>query len=154
MIQAALAINSLCNGSIPASFIETFTNIVGELTSHIQKLEAKIEILERSQDQSHEVLAIDIAQDRQRITKLESKTPEPTKKTLHHIDELRDAMVENKVAQVSVATGAKLLGLSKERVRQLKPLIMADGHFDLKWDRLKGQRPRVVIKLRQFIGGT
>jgi chromosome segregation ATPase len=75
----------------------------------------------------------------------------PTSKTTDHIDQLARIMTEDKRRSVSVATAAKLLCISKERMRQLKPLLLADSRFELGWDRQRGQRKRVIIRLRQFI---
>jgi hypothetical protein len=84
------------------------------------------------------------------VPKSENPTA-PTSKTTDHIDQLVRIMTEDKRRSVSVATAAKLLCISKERMRQLKPLLLADSRFELGWDRQRGQRKRVVIRLRQFI---
>jgi chromosome segregation ATPase len=87
-------------------------------------------------------------------SKINSQPEEPTPistRTFDHIDQLARVMTEDKRRSVSVATAAKLLGLSKERMRQLKPLLLADSRFELGWDRQRGQRKRVVIRLNQFI---
>jgi Fe2+ transport system protein B len=75
---------------------------------------------------------------------------EPTKKTVAHIDELYRLMIEEKTQHISIAKGARLLGLSKERLRQLKPLILKDGRFELGWSTTKGQKC-FVIKIRQYL---
>jgi chromosome segregation ATPase len=116
-----------------------------------QDLQERQNCLQKQLEQCQETIALERAHDRQRIAKLENRKPEPTKKTTAHIDVLHRLMAENKASLVSIAMAAKFLGLCKERVRQMKSLIMADGRFELGWDRLRGQRPRVVIKLRQFI---
>jgi hypothetical protein len=84
-------------------------------------------------------------------TSSQAAEPTPTSKTQDHIDHLARVMMEDKRRSVSVATAAKLLGISKERMRQLKPLLLADSRFELGWDRQRGQRKRVVIRLKQFI---
>jgi hypothetical protein len=77
-------------------------------------------------------------------------TKTTTKKTSDHIDELHRLMVEDRTQQISIAKGARLLGISKERLRQLKPFIMQDGRFELGWSTVKGKKA-VVIKIRQFL---
>jgi hypothetical protein len=84
-------------------------------------------------------------------TSSQAAEPTPTSKTQDHIDHLARVMTEDKRRSVSVATAAKLLGISKERMRQLKPLLLADSRFELGWDRQRGQRKRVVIRLKQLI---
>ena len=75
---------------------------------------------------------------------------EPTKKTVSHIDELHRLMIEEKTQQVSIAKGARLLDISKERMRLLKPLILKDGRFELSWSTIKGKKA-VVIRIRKFL---
>jgi len=75
---------------------------------------------------------------------------QPSKKTAAHIDELHRLMVEDRTQQVSIAKAARLLGICKERMRQLKPLIMSDGRFELGWSTVKGKKA-VVIRIRQFL---
>ncbi len=74
----------------------------------------------------------------------------PSKKTTDHIDDLHRLMVEDRSQQVSIAKAARLLGISKERMRQLKPLIMQDGRFDLGWGQVHGKKA-VVIRIRRFL---
>ena len=84
------------------------------------------------------------------------KDPAPsatTKKSTAHIDELHRLMTEEKSQQVSIAKGARLLDISKERLRQLKPLILADGRFEMGWSTMKGQKG-AVIRIRQYLKGT
>ena len=121
------------------------------LAKTLAETNKRLDSLEITQEQSYEAIVKERADDRKRIAALENRSPEPTKKTLNHIDELHRIMAENKTLQVSVALAAKLLGLTKERVRQLKPLILGDGRFDVGWDRLRGQRSRVILKIKQYI---
>jgi len=76
--------------------------------------------------------------------------PAPTKKTTSHIDQLHKLMLEEKSQQVSIVKGARLLGISKERMRLLKPLILKDGRFELSWSTIKGKKA-VVIRIRKFL---
>ncbi len=86
----------------------------------------------------------------QKVKSLEAP-PTPNQKTKGHIDELHRLMLEEKTSQVSILKASRLLKISKERMRQLKPEVLADGRFDLVWDHPKGQKKRVVIKIRKFI---
>jgi len=134
----------------------------------IQPLQDEITALrtERDQDRaeferfkaSHRAFAVQTTNDLDALFEANLKataTPQPstkttTKKTSDHIDELHRLMVEDRTQQVSIAKGARLLGISKERMRQLKPLIMQDGRFELGWSQVKG-RKAVVIRIRQFL---
>ena len=73
-----------------------------------------------------------------------------TKKTIDHIDDLHRLMIEDKTAQISVAKAARLLGISKERMRQLKPLILKDDRFEMGWASVAG-RKGAVIRIRKFL---
>ena len=75
---------------------------------------------------------------------------EPSKKTTSHIDELHRLMLEEKSQQISIAKGARLLGISKERMRQLKPLVLQDGRFEMGWSTIKGKKA-AVIRIRRFL---
>ena len=131
----------------------------------IQPLRDRIEYLEStvaSQDEEIAALKADIKLDSQDIRDLyqhvdaliskppERAPPEPFKKTTSHIDELHRLMIEEKSQQVSIAKGARLLGISKERMRQLKPLIMQDGRFEMGWSTIKGKKA-AVIRIRRFL---
>ena len=59
-------------------------------------------------------------------------------------------MIEDKTAQVSLAKAARLLGISNERMRQLKPLILKDDRFEIGWTSVAG-RKGTVIRIRKFL---
>jgi len=112
---------------------------------------ARMTAVESLQEQDVTRIYCDIAQDRQRIAKLERPpAPTTTKKSTVHIDALYRLMVEDHSQQVSIAKAARLLGMSKERMRQLKPLILHDGRFEIGWTTVKGKRA-AAIRIRQFL---
>lgn len=81
----------------------------------------------------------------------ESQSPATTtKKTTEHIDDLYRLMIEDKTAQVSIAKAARLLGISKERMRQLKPIILKDDRFEIGWASVAG-RKGTVIRIHKFL---
>ena len=114
-------------------------------------LQREIVDLRASCEAEIERVCEDIAFDRRRLCQLEESRIPPTKKTTDHIDELARMMSDDKTCQISIAKAARLLDLSKERMRQLKPLISQDPRFELAWDRQRGQPKRVVIRLKQYI---
>lgn len=143
--------------TVPSSLLEALQNGIDTLEDRIIKQDEKIAVLESTVDhldekidQEHSNTAFERALDRQRITRLEQKETETTKRTTTHIDELYRLMIEDKTQQIGLAKAARLLDLSKERVRQLKPLILADGRFDLGWANQKGQKG-AVIRIRQYL---
>ena len=80
----------------------------------------------------------------------QEKATTTTKKTIDHIDDLYRLMIEDKTAQVSIAKAARLLGISKERMRQLKPLILKDDRFEIGWTSVAG-RKGTIIRIRKFL---
>lgn len=120
----------------------------------IAALRLSVASLESLQESEITRLAVDIAQDRRRLAALEhpieEPAPAPSRKTTSHIDELHRLMTEEKSQQVSIAKGARLLGISKERLRQLKPLILQDGRFEMGWSTIKGKKA-TVIRIRRFL---
>jgi len=124
---------------------------IGRLEEDNAALRLKLASLEKNQDKQSENQLIQL----QLIHKLKEEIkppapPTPSKKTTSHIDELHRLMLEEKSQQVSIAKGARLLGISKERLRQLKPLIMQDGRFEMGWSTIKGKKA-AVIRIRRFL---
>ncbi len=131
--------------------LKTALERVSDLEADISALKAEIVDLRASSEAEIERVCEDIAFDRRRLCQLEESRIPPTKKTTDHIDELARMMSDDKTCQISIAKAARLLDLSKERMRQLKPLISQDPRFELAWDRQRGQPKRVVIRLKQYI---
>jgi regulator of replication initiation timing len=124
---------------------------IGRLEEDNTALRLKLASLEKNQDKQSENQLIQL----QLIHKLKEEIkpaapPAPSKKTTGHIDELHRLMTEEKSQQVSIAKGARLLGISKERLRQLKPLILQDGRFEMGWSTIKGKKA-AVIRIRRFL---
>lgn len=134
-----------------AEALKTALERVSDLEADISALKAEIVDVRASSESEIERVCEDIAFDRRRLCQLEQARTQPTKKTTDHLDELARMMSDDKTCQISVAKAARLLDLSKERMRQLKPLISQDSRFELAWDRQRGQPKRVVIRLKQHI---
>jgi hypothetical protein len=176
MIEIANAINSLPSHAMQADFVppseQLITLTYGQLQElitqavekAIQPLQDEITALrtERDQDRAeferfkatHRAFAVQTTKDLDALFEANLKPTtapqQPSKKTAAHIDELHRLMVEDRTQQVSIAKAARLLGICKERMRQLKPLIMSDGRFELGWSTVKGKKA-VVIRIRQFL---
>ncbi|MCX8207454.1 MAG: hypothetical protein N3G75_06440 [Methanothrix sp.] len=78
-------------------------------------------------DEIYVDLQLEIAQDRQRITKLER--PSYGKRSYARVDELHRAMKKNGLKQVTFTQAAKLLGITYRRAKQLRALIEEDTRF-------------------------
>jgi len=119
------------------------------LQEEIAQLREELASLEKVQDTLSENQLIQL----RLINELKEGNQEKaatTKKTIDHIDDLYRLMIEDKTAQVSIAKAARLLGISKERMRQLKPLILKDDRFEIGWASVAG-RKGTIIRIRKFL---
>jgi hypothetical protein len=105
----------------------------------LQDLRSRLEDLEES-------TARERAFDRQRISRLE-KTHKDSPKAQDYIDKLYKIMRHDRLPSLSFANAAKFLGISKGRVKQLKPQILNDGRFDI--FHAPGQKKKLIITLRR-----
>jgi hypothetical protein len=92
----------------------------------------------------------DIALDRQRIKKLENKgKPQKTDMICGHIDTLASELLTRaKTGQrgVTYAEAAKILGVDKSRICQLRSLIASDSRFDISWHPKKKNTKVICLK--------
>ncbi len=119
----------------------------------IASLRAKLASLEKDRDtlSENQLIQLRLIHELKEKVNQESQSPATTtKKTTDHIDDLHRLMIEDKTAQVSIAKAARLLGISKERMRQLKPLILKDDRFEIGWASVAG-RKGTVIRIHKFL---
>ena len=168
---ANAVINSFASGGMQANvppadepvFILTSSQLKELIAQAIQPMKDEIAQLreEKAQDRAeferfrttHKQFAIQTGKDIDALFAANLATtakPETNKKTTDHIDDLHRLMIEDRSQQISIAKAARLLGISKERMRQLKPLILQDGRFEMGWSTVKGKKA-VVIRIRQFL---
>lgn len=110
-----------------------------ELSSMRQKIDA-LEIKISDQDKNIELRALEIAQDRKRISKLEQPHKPKDSKLL---DELYLTMQARGLKQVDFATAARMVKRSKARMLQLKGEIGEDMRF-----LLVPIKNKIVIRMR------
>jgi len=89
----------------------------------------RIEELENRIAELEERLLIEIARDRKRLTALER--PELGELAKARLDQLHYGMRRNHVAQISFSGAGKMLGISRQRVYQLKEALAMDPRFEL-----------------------
>ena len=134
----------------------TYGQLQGLIEAAIQPLQAEIAQLRgklASLDKVQDILSENQLIQLRLINELKEGNQEKaatTKKTIDHIDDLHRLMIEDKTAQISVAKAARLLGISKERMRQLKPLILKDDRFEMGWASVAG-RKGAIIRIRKFL---
>ena len=134
----------------------TYGQLQGLIEAAIQPLQAEIAQLRgklASLDKVQDILSENQLIQLRLINELKEGNQEKaatTKKTIDHIDDLHRLMIEDKTAQISVAKAARLLGISKERMRQLKPLILKDDRFEIGWASVAG-RKGTVIRIRKYL---
>ena len=145
--------------SVPPSephIVLSYTQLQDLIEAAIQPLQAEIAQLRgklASLDKVQDILSENQLIQLRLINELKEGNQEKaatTKKTIDHIDDLHRLMIEDKTAQISVAKAARLLGISKERMRQLKPLILKDDRFEMGWASVAG-RKGAVIRIRKFL---
>lgn len=125
---------------------------IDALEAHTASQNEHIAALEARQDQEYERFALDIARDRQRITKLEN--PEVIelcgKKTNDHLKQIIGILEGRKASgmrYLSFSDAADILQLSRRRIAQLGEIAASDPivHIDVIWHpRIKNQK---VFKL-------
>lgn len=155
---ASASIYSLPYSAVPTSEDSILIQVLAELhelreevfrlREENQELRASIQTI---QEQSIDHLALEIAMDRKRITALE-KPPEPSasEKTKAHIDEIYRLMRSDRLHALPLSRAAKLIGVSKSRMKQLKGIIAKDERFEIIRD--PHHKQRLLIKLRTFGG--
>ena len=120
------------------------------LQAEIAQLRGKLASLDKVQDILSENQLIQLRLINELKEGNQEKAATTTKKTIDHIDDLYRLMIEEKARQVSIAKAARLLGVSKERMRQLKPLILKDDRFEIGWASVAG-RKGTVIRIRKYL---
>ncbi len=142
---------TLTIGQLQDLVAQAVQEAVQPLKDEIAGLHEKDKEIERQQDNLAENQLIQL-----RIIsglkedKSAAEPPAAAKKTTDHLDDLYRLMVEDRSQQVSIAKAARLLGISKERMRQLKPLILRDSRFEMGWGQVKGKKA-MVIRIRRFL---
>jgi hypothetical protein len=112
----------------------------------VANLEGKVSALEATEEQDVTRLAVDIADNCQRITKLEQ--PQPLQKDSALVDELYKEMKAIGRKQTDFATAARMVKRSKARLFQLKTAIALDQRFILIPSESHSQK--LLIRLREF----
>ena len=128
-------------------------DLIQPLRDEIAQLRGKLASLEKVQDtlSENQLIQLRLIHELKEKVNQESQSPATTtKKTTDHIDDLYRLMIEDKTAQISIAKAARLLGISKERMRQLKPLILKDDRFEMGWASVAG-RKGAIIRIRKFL---
>lgn len=146
------------------SVIVVPVDVFQTLLTTVQGLKEELQAMKDSQDQDYERLARDIAEDRRRITRLETPEPEETNETSEkvakHLEEIAKALSARE--QQCKNTGQKwdymafweveeLLGLSHRRVSQLADIARNDPRFAIGWHPRK--KNMKVFRLNHFTLG-
>lgn len=113
------------------------------LITKVLTQERRIIQLEKDLAEFNDYRGLQIAEDRQRLAKLEH--PRKPKDT-GLLDELHEIMKARGLKQVDFATAAKMVKRSKSRILQLKPEIGQDMRFVLVPSESHSQK--VLIRLR------
>jgi hypothetical protein len=131
-----------------------------DLKERIASQDEKIAVLETTELQDVDRICIDIAQDRQRISRLECKDPEPQghgAKVKEHLNVIYDALEDRersckgsarKLDFMTFWEAEELLGLSHRRISQLANIAKNDPRFIIGWHPKK--KNTKIFKLNPF----
>jgi hypothetical protein len=123
------------------------------LRDAILRLQDLVASSKQLQDKTLAQMAEDIAADKRRIKALENKGhQQETDITLAHINALAlELLIRAKSGQrgVTYAEAAKILGIGKSRVCQLRSLIASDSRFNISWH--PARKNMKIICLKHFI---
>jgi len=126
--------------------IATAADPVFALMEKVEKLEARIEEMETRLEKANEDRALDIASDRQRITRLETPAPEISEKTAEdHINRLFSEMQRLKIKRIKMKDAARLMGMTDRQAKKLKPMIAEDSRFQIVRDPRHKQRHLIQL---------
>ena len=114
----------------------------------IEKLNDRIAALEAHQSEDMEHLARSIAEDRQRISRLETPKIQPSNEDSPLLDELYKEMKAQGRKQTDFSTAARMVKRSKRRIIQLKGAIALDQRFILIPSESHSQK--LLIRLREY----
>lgn len=104
-------------------------------------LRAEVEELNQRVDHVHEDTLIEIAADRRRITAIEQRRHSVDLDIVQgYAERLTEEMVRHGLRQVSITMAAKLLGLSRSRMHEIKVAMVECGMFLLVRDPRHKQR--------------
>jgi uncharacterized coiled-coil protein SlyX len=133
---------------------------IASLEAIVASQDEKITALEATEMQDVDRLALDIARDRQRISRLECQDPEPQEhgaKVKEHLNVIYDALEDRErsckgsVRKWDFMTfweAEELLGLSRRRISQLANIAKNDPRFVIVWHPKK--KNTKIFKLNPF----
>lgn len=121
---------------------------IEKLNDRIAALESHISALDAHQSEDMEHLARSIAEDRQRISRLETPKIQPSNEDSPLLDELYKEMQAQGRKQTDFSTAARMVKRSKRRIIQLKGAIALDQRFILIPSESHSQK--LLIRLREY----
>jgi len=101
--------------------------------------------LRADMEEYNDLRASEIGQDRRRIAALEAPV-EAGERALSHLDHLAREMKKSRIRQLSFTNAARLLGISRPRIHQLRPSIEQDKRFSIVTD--PHHKQRLIIRVR------
>lgn len=110
------------------------------LRAELEGIRSQQEKLQRALDETQEMLLLEIAQDRKRITALEGDGSVGKRTAERHLDALHSTMVSSGIRQITFGRAARLLGISYSYACRLGPAIESDSRFHLVKDQTHKQR--------------
>jgi len=104
--------------------------LLAEVLQQLQRQEDEIHKLKEELATFREEVALERAYDRQRISKLEAPAPALREETAAaHLDRLFSEMRRLSIRQVTTKDAARLLGMSKRQMKDVKSYLAEDSRF-------------------------
>jgi uncharacterized coiled-coil protein SlyX len=130
--------------------IEDLEKLTGKQGREIEDLSKALNEAEQDIEEIREHFPALVSEAKKRISAIESHgKPKPTANNADRINALADALLcRAKAGQrgVTYAEAAKILGVNKARICQLRSLIAADHRFDVSWHPKKKNTKVICLK--------
>ena len=135
---------------------DIITKTIQPLQDHIESLEAtvtrqdeKIAALESTQEHDISRLALDIAYDRQRISRLEHPTKEPGKTELSRVEKIEKYLSSRPDHRATFETLKGQLQVDNVRLNEAIKILIAtsDRSYSIQKDKIGDKRKRILVML-------
>ncbi|HOO54764.1 MAG TPA: hypothetical protein PLX30_11085 [Methanothrix sp.] len=122
--------NQIVPVASPALLLSQVLEKLTALEERDRLREEELTALREENRQLREEVALERAYDRQRLARLEAPAPALREETAAaHLDHLFSEMRRLSIRQVTTTDAARLLGISKRQMKDVKPYLAEDSRF-------------------------
>jgi len=142
----ALLVDILSQLAAVKEEVSSLKDEVAELREEGRQKDERIAALEARLSEHEDFDASNMVEARQRLAALETPAPALSQKTAEvHLNALFSEMKRLNLRQTTTKDGARLMGISKDQAKKLKPYLVADMRFTLLKD--PHHKQRYLIRL-------